>query len=85
MSGTNRNITIVLEDITGPVLKKDREYSGTTTIIGGHTCILVSVDGAVTISEVSNGTTSDFEIPLQQMPTSIPGTLINTRYNSAAP
>jgi hypothetical protein len=84
MYGTNRNITIVLKDITGPVLKKDGKYSGTTVIGGEHTCILVSVDGVVPISEDSIGTTSDFETLLQQTPTSMPRNLINIGLKPAA-
>ena len=61
--GTNPNITSVLEDITGPVLKKEEEYSRTTITGQGPTCTAVSVDGVTMFSEVSLDTISDFEIP----------------------
>ena len=75
--GTNSDITIVPEDITGPVLKKEEEYSSTTITGQGHMCTMVNADGVATFSEVAIDSTSDFETPRQQMPTSTLGIMTN--------
>ena len=81
--GTNTNITSVLEDITGPVLKKEEEYSRVTVNGQGPTCTAVSVVGVRMISEVSIDSTSDFETPRQQMPTSTLGIMTNIKFKPA--
>ena len=81
--GTNPNITVVLEDITGPVLKKEEEYSRTTVAGQGHMCTMVSADGVATFTEVSVASTSDFETPQQQMPTSTLEIMTNIKFKPA--
>ena len=68
--GTNPNTTIVLEDITGPALKREGRYLRTTKTGRGRVCTMVSVDGVVIPLQASIDTFSDFETPRQQMPTS---------------
>ena len=79
--GTNPNITIVLEDITGPALKREGSHSGTTGA-RGRMCTIINVDGVVIHLEVSIETFSDFETPRQQMPSSMLGILTNIQFNS---
>ena len=80
--GTNPNITIVLEDITGPVRKKEEKYSRTTITGRGHTCTTVSVDGVATHLEASTDSYSDFGTPRQQMPTKTLGIMTSIKFNS---
>ena len=68
--GTNPNTTIVLEDITGPALKREGRYLRTTKTGRGHLCTIINVDGVVISLQASIDTISDFETPRQQMPTS---------------
>ena len=71
--GTNPNTTTVLEDITGPALKREGRYLRTTPNCQRHICTMVSVDGVVIPLQASFDTVSDFETPRQQMPTSTLG------------
>ena len=80
--GTNPNITIVLEDIAGPALKREERYSRTTTTGRGRMCTLINVDGAVMDLQASIDTISDFETPRQQLLTSILGIMTSINYNS---
>ena len=77
--GTNPNTTSVLEDITGPVLKKEEEYLRTTITGQGKMYTTVSVDGMDIHLEVSIDTTSDFETPRQQMPTNTLGIMTSIK------
>ena len=64
--GTNPNITIVLEDITGPALKREGRYLRTTPAGRGiHMCTMVGVDGVVIPLQASIDPFSDFETPRQ--------------------
>ena len=67
--GTNPNTTIVLEDITGPALKREGRYLRTTTTGRGRMCTMVNVDGVEAHLEVSLEIISDFETLRQQLPT----------------
>ena len=71
--GTNPNTTIVLEDITGPALKREERYSRTTTTGRGRLCTIVNVDGGVMYLQAPDDTTSDFETLRQQLLTSMLG------------
>ena len=61
--GTNPNTTNVLEDITGPALKREGRYLRTTPTGRGHMCIVVSVDGVLMPLQASIDTFSNFETP----------------------
>ena len=80
--GTNPNITIVLQDITGPALKREERYSRTTTTGRGRVCTLVNVDGAVMYLQAPVETISDFETLRQQLLTSILGIMTSINYTS---
>ena len=80
--GTNPNITIVLEDITGPVLKREERYSRTTTTGRGRMCTMVNADGEVMYLQAPDDTFSDFETLRQQLLTSMLGIVTNIKYNS---
>ena len=65
--GTNPSTTFVLADITGPALKRAREYSRATTTGQDHMCTAVSVDGPrMTMLDVID-LCSDSAIRRQQM------------------
>ena len=80
--GTNPNTTIVLEDITGPALKREERYSRTTTTGRGRLRTIINVDGEVMYLQAPIDTISDFETLRQQMPTSTLGVKASINYNS---
>ena len=80
--GTNPNITIVLQDITGPALKREERYSRTITTGRGRMCTMLNVDGVVMYLQAPVESISDFETLRQQMLTSMLGIMTSIEYNS---
>jgi hypothetical protein len=80
--GTNPNITNVLEDITGPALKREEGYSRITITGQELMCTSINVDGIVMLLEVPVDTISDFETLQQQMPSSTPEIMTSIKFSS---